>query len=174
MSTHARESLLDAIEKEAYALEKEYHGCSRCVLIPLQKHLGLADGSVVLAASPLAGGIALSGATCGALTGGLMGVGLAVASEDLENRQAFLDSVTAGFRLHRRFQKQFGETTCRGLQTARLGTYYSLADPEEYRQFAEAGGYEVCSTIVGAASRLAAGFILDLHDSGVAHLGIDI
>lgn len=174
MSKTSRESLLVAIEEEAKALEHEYHGCSRCVLIPLQKHLGLPDGATVRAVSPLAGGIALSGETCGALTGGLVAVGLAVADEDVANRQAFLDTMTAAFRFHRRFQKQFGDITCRALQTTRLGAYYSMAKPEEYQRFIEAGGYEVCSSLVGSASRLAAEYILELHDKDATKIVLSV
>ncbi|MFW6056490.1 MAG: C-GCAxxG-C-C family protein [Chloroflexota bacterium] len=174
MSTEARNAMLNSIESEARALEKDYHGCSRCVLIPLQKHLGLANGAVARAASPLAGGIALSGEACGALTGSLLAIGLAVAPEDLNDRDGFLNAMTSGFRFRRRFEKQFEETTCRGLQTARLGNFYSMADPTAYKRFVELGGYETCSAIVGAASRLAAEFILELHDKGMAQLSIDI
>lgn len=174
MSTETREAILDAIEREARALEKDYHGCSRCVLIPLQKHLGLANGAVARAASPLAGGIALSGEACGALTGSLLAIGLAVAPEDLNDRDGFLNAMTSGFRFRRRFQKQFEATTCRELQTARLGDFYSMADPEAYKKFVELGGYETCSAIVGAASRLAAEFILELHDKGTARLNVNI
>ena len=174
MSAENREALLDAIEKDAYSLEKTYHGCSRCVLIPLQKHLGLDDGAVARAAAPLAGGIALSGEACGALTGALMAIGLAVAPDELEDNQGFLTAMTSGFRFNRRFQKHFGETTCRGLQTSQLGEYYSMADPEAYKNFVELGGYETCAGIVGAASRLAAEFLLELHDKGIARLGIDV
>jgi C_GCAxxG_C_C family probable redox protein len=162
-----REALLDTIEQEANALEKSYHGCSRCVLIPLQKHLNLGSPDVARAAAPLAGGIALSGESCGALLGGLLAVGLAVADDDLENRQGFLDTMGAGFRFLRRFQKEFGATTCRDLQTARLGAFYSMAKPEEYEAFVKAGGYDVCSTLVGKASRLTAAFLLEMADKGL-------
>lgn len=174
MSEQTRRALLDTIENESSTLEKEYHGCSRCALIPLQRHLGLSNGPVVRAASPLAGGIALSGEACGALTGCLMAVGLAIAPDDLEDREGFLNTLTAGFRFHRRFQKHFGETTCRGLQNARLGAFYSMANPDEYKKFVELGGYEACSRIVGAASRLAAEYLLELHDRGSVRLPVDL
>ena len=175
MSTSSsREELLQTIEDEACALEKQYHGCSRCVLIPIQKHLGLGNSQVALASTPLAGGIALTGDTCGALLGGLLAVGLAVADEDVENSQAFLDTMGSGFRFLRRFRKEFGATTCRDLQTARLGAYYSMASPEEYEEFVKAGGYDVCSQLVGKASRLAAEFILELHDKGAVRAPLSI
>lgn len=170
----SREELLQTIEDEACALEKQYHGCPRCVLIPIQKHLGLGNSQVSLASIPLAGGIALTGNTCGALLGGLLAVGLAVADEDVENSQAFLDAMRSGFRFLRRCEKEFGATTCRDLQTARLGAFYSMASQEEHQKFVKAGGYDVCSQLVGKASRLAAEFILELHDRGAVRAPLAI
>ena len=175
MSTSlSREQLLQTIEDEACAIERQHHGCSRCALIPIQKHLGLGNSQVALASTPLAGGIALTGNTCGALLGGLLAVGLAVADEDIENSQAFLDAMGSGFRFVRRFQKEFDATTCRDLQTARLGAFYSMASPEEYKEFVRIGGYDVCSKLVGRASRLAAEFILELHDKGAVRAQLSI
>jgi len=41
----SRTELLDKIEKAAHDYERDFHGCSRCVLKPLQDHLGLGDNS---------------------------------------------------------------------------------------------------------------------------------
>lgn len=38
-----RDELLNKIEKEAHDYERDFHGCSRCVLKPLQDHLNLGD-----------------------------------------------------------------------------------------------------------------------------------
>ena len=53
------------------------------------------------------------------------------------------------------------------LQTARLGAYYSMAKPEEYEAFVKAGGYNVCSELVGKASRLTASFLFEMADKGL-------
>lgn len=169
-----REELLNTIEAEATQLERTYHGCSRCVLMPLQRHLGLGSADVARASAPLAGGIALTGETCGALLGGLLATGLALCSDELENRQAFMDTMGAGFRFARRFHKEFGATTCRELQTVRLGAYYSMAKPDEYEAFVKAGGYDVCAALVGKASRLAAQFLMELQDRGALRVGLTI
>lgn len=157
----SKAQLLDKIEEEAYNYEKEYHGCSRCTLLPIQKYLKLGDSSTLRASAPLAGGIAMTGETCGALLGGLLAVGLATADEKMENQTAFLNSLVAGFRYYRRFKTEMGNTRCRDLQMARLGRYYNMADPKEYEEFIKAGAYIECSKIVAKASRLAAEFILE-------------
>ncbi|MBE9514203.1 MAG: C-GCAxxG-C-C family protein [Chloroflexi bacterium] len=163
----SRTVLLDKIEKAAYEYERKFHGCSRCTLLPLQEYLELGDGSALRAAVPLAGGIAMTGDTCGALLGGLLAVGLATADEDMENREAFLDSLVAGFRFYRKFKQDIGHTTCRDIQMEKLGRYYNMADPEEYEEFTKAEGYLECAKVAARASRLAAEFILEQWERGV-------
>jgi hypothetical protein len=45
-----------------------------------------------------------------------------------------------------------------------LGRFYSLANPEQYRAFIEAGGYRECPKVVGRVARMTAEFIIDYRD----------
>ncbi len=159
----AKEELLNRIEETARNYERNYHGCSRCVLLSLQEHLNLGNDLTFQASTPLAGGVALRGETCGALLGGLLAVGLVTASQNIEDEAALSNSMAAGFRYARRFEKAIGSSICRDIQIARFGRFFNIADPKESEQFKEAGAYEVCSKLVGEASRLAAEFILKLR-----------
>jgi C_GCAxxG_C_C family probable redox protein len=158
---NSRDKLLQAIEKTAYEYEKSFHGCSRCVFKALQDHFNLGDGPSLKASTPLAAGVAMRGETCGALLGGLLAVGIVTAKEDLKDSDALNNSLAAGFRLARKVEKEFGTTNCTTIQSERLGKFYSLADPEQYNAFIEAGGYEECSQVVGKIARMTAEFILD-------------
>lgn len=160
----SREELLNRIEKEADNYEADFHGCSRCVLKPLQDHLNLGDDESFKASTPLAAGVAMRGETCGALLGGLMAVGMATASEDMRDTDALRNSLAAGFRLARKVEKAFGTTNCTKIQTDKLGQFYSLADPEQYEAFIEAGGYTECSKVCGKIARMSAEFILEYRD----------
>jgi len=162
--SESRAELLDKIEKEAHDYEREFHGCSRCVLKPLQDNLDLGDEASLKASTPLAAGVAMRGETCGALLGGLLAVGMATASEDLSDVDALTHSLAAGFRLARNVEKEFGTTNCTKIQTDKLGRFYSLADPEQYRAFIEAGGYRECPKVVGRIARMTAEFILEYRD----------
>ena len=160
----SREELLDKIEKEAHDYERDFHGCSRCVLKPLQDNLNLGDEASLKASTVLAAGVAMRGETCGALLGGLLAVGIATASEDLKDVNALTNSLAAGFRLARKVEKEFGTTNCTKIQTDRLGRFYSLADPEQYKAFIEAGGYREGPKVVSKIARMTAEFILDYRD----------
>jgi hypothetical protein len=39
------------------------------------------------------------------------------------------------------YEKEFGTTNCTKIMTEKLGQFYSLADPEQYKAFIEAGGH---------------------------------
>jgi C_GCAxxG_C_C family probable redox protein len=160
----SREELLDRIQKEAHDYERDFHGCSRCVLKPLQDNLDLGDEASLRASTTLAAGVAMRGETCGALLGGLLAVGMAAASEEMKDVNALTNSLAAGFRLARNVEKEFGTTNCTKIQTDRLGRFYSLADPEQYKAFIEAGGYRECPKVVGRIARMTAEFILDYRD----------
>jgi C_GCAxxG_C_C family probable redox protein len=165
----SREELLNQVEGAAHRYEKEFHGCSRCVLKALQDHFHLGDGATLQASTPLAAGVAMRGETCGALVGGLLAVGIVTAKENLEDSNALINSLAAGFRLARKIEKEFGTTNCTKIQTDRLGRFYSLADPEQYKAFIEAGGYVECPKVVAKIARITAEFILDYQEKTKAH-----
>ena len=160
----SRDELLDKIEKAAHDYERDFHGCSRCVLKPLQDHLDLGDDASLKASTPLAAGVAMRGETCGALLGGLLAVGIVTASGEFKDTDALTNSLASGFRLARIVEKEFGTTNCTKIQTDKLGRFYSLADPEQYKAFIEAGGYRECSKVVVKIARMTAEFILDYRD----------
>ena len=156
-----REELLSKVEEAAHGYEKEFHGCSRSVFKALQDHLDLGDCETLKASTPLAAGVAMRGETCGALLGGLLAVGIVTAKEDLEDSNALTNSLAAGFRLARKVEKEFGTTNCAKIMTEKLGQFYSLADPEQYKAFIDAGGYVECPQVVAKIARMTAEFILD-------------
>ena len=160
----SRKELLDRIEKETHDLERDVHGCSRCVLKALQDNLDLGDDVSLKASTPLAAGVALRGETCGALLGGLLAVGMATASADLEDADALRNTMMTAYGLTDTFEKEFGTTSCTKIQTEKLGKFFFLGDPEQYEEFTKAGGYVECSKVAGKIARMAAECILDLRD----------
>jgi len=159
----SKEELLSEVEQSARNYASKYHGCSRCVLLTLQENFRLGDDLTIQASTPLAGGIAMMGGACGALTGGLLALGLVVASKRLEDEAAFRRSLRVGFDLSKKFKKEFGSALCRDLLKERLGRSFNLADPREAEEAKRLGLYEVCPKIVGKAARLAAEFILEIR-----------
>jgi C_GCAxxG_C_C family probable redox protein len=148
----------------AYIYERTYHGCSQCVLAALQESLGLGGQESFKAATALAGGIARTGTACGALVGGIMGIGLAFGRDVLEDSatsQGYTRAMELGGELCRRFEKEFGSTQCHEIQRSLFGRSFDLRDPEEREAFRQAGGYEKCPYVAGKAAEIAAAVILE-------------
>ncbi|MDY0096366.1 MAG: C-GCAxxG-C-C family protein [Candidatus Vecturithrix sp.] len=164
MEENSKNALLDQIEKTAYEYEKNFHGCSRCVVKAIQDHLDIGDESNLKASTPFAAGVAMRGETCGALLGGLLILGVVTASTDMKDAAAMTNAMAAGFRLARKVEKELGSTNCTELQKANFGKFYSIADPVQYEAFVKAGGYEKCSKVCGKIARITASFIMEYQD----------
>jgi C_GCAxxG_C_C family probable redox protein len=90
--------------------------CSEAVLSVLNQGLGggLPPDLAMNLASGLAEGIGGSGCTCGALTGGVISLGLFL-SESASKSAGQSKAMSASGRLHQDFKLHFGSTCCRVL-----------------------------------------------------------
>ena len=161
--------LLDRVEQDGATCEKEMHACARCTLLAVARNLKLAEDDCIDAALrtaiPLSGGIAGTRNHCGALVGGVMAIGLAMVKGNpreavVEERKA---SMATAKQFYRWFQKEIGQVSCYDIRDAGLGRCFDTSDPEEAKKFEAAGGYELCSGVVGKAARKAAEMILELQ-----------
>ena len=158
MSESETDKSKEALRKEArertYNYERQYHGCSRCTLLALQEILGLQDELVFKAAGPLCGGLALTGNTCGALTAGVMVLGMKYASGNIEEGLAGLmkGGMLPAYRLAKWFEGEFGSTTCReisGIATEEVALMGMIADPQAMEAGLSPELIEKASQIVG-------------------------
>jgi C_GCAxxG_C_C family probable redox protein len=165
----SNEKFLNTIEQEAAKREKEVHGCGRCVLATLMDHFELGDKAsadlVQKAMLPLSGGIVQKRNTCAAALGGLMGIGMVYFPGSLEDAQIedIMKAMALGRQYYSTFEKALGHIRCYDIREAGLGRCFDTADPDEYEKFVAAGGYELCSSVVGKAARLAAEFMLKIR-----------
>jgi len=65
---------------------------------------------VIKASTALSTGVTRMGETCGALIGGVMGIGLVVGSEKLEDHQAYETTMEYSNKLCNQFKKRYGTT----------------------------------------------------------------
>ena len=167
VSPGAREKILDIIAKSAYNNDRAYEGCTRCVLAALIEHLHLSsyEGAkeVIKASSALAAGVCRMGETCGALTGGIMAIGLVTGSEKLEEFDAYVKSMENSYKLYNRFKEKYGTTRCFEIQEKVLGRHYDFKNEEDGAAWYKDGGLDKCPMVCATAARLAAEIILDLQ-----------
>ena len=114
----------------------------------MTQSLGIKNKDIPRMATAFGGGVGRSGALCGALAGATLSVGLVRGRKTTEEPRdpAYLTA----HEIFLEFQRQMGNTTCRGL------TGYDLSDPEQAKKMREAGVHDrVCTPAVALASRLA-------------------
>ncbi len=157
---------MDATYELAYQYEKECRGCAQSVLAALQDVFEMRDDAVFKSASGLSGGGGLStDGSCGALSGGIMAIGMKFGRE----RENFKDpdrkrmvAYRLGNRLCERFIEEYGSTVCWKIQRSHLGKEYDLWASEDYEEFDRiAYQKEKCPQLVANAARWTAEIIID-------------
>ena len=96
--------------------------CSQAVLSAFAESLGMEQDLALKVSGPFGGGIGRMGATCGAVTGAVMVLGLRygrVRATDLLTRD---QSYAAARQLSERFRARHGALSCRGLLGFEIGT----------------------------------------------------
>lgn len=103
--------------------------CAEAVLRSVTEAHGVSSPLIPRIATPLCAGMGRAGGPCGALTGGLLALGV-LRGRDEPDREAWLAMQSLALEFTTRFAQRFGATTCPGL----LGV--DLNDPMGQRKFA--------------------------------------
>jgi C_GCAxxG_C_C family probable redox protein len=144
--------------------EKEYKGCSQCVIAALQDAFDIRNDDIFKSATALAGGgCRLTDGSCGAYVGGIMVLGYLVGRE----RDNFSDpegirykTADLAKKLHDKYIQEYGSVICRDVHGKLMGRPFYIADPDEFEKFEQAGAHEVhCLEVVGKAARWVAEII---------------
>ncbi len=161
-----KKELLEKAYKLGFEYEKNYKGCSQCVIAAIQDTLGTRDDRVFKAGTGLAAGGGLTGiGVCGGYVGGVMVLSQLCGRE----RSNFEDPERIRFKsfdlakkLIDEFVREFGTIICRDIQTIKFGRPYYIRDLEDFNKFEEAGGHDdKCTDVVGKAAKMAVKLILD-------------
>lgn len=147
------EEMKKNVMEKAYHYEREYHCCSQATLLALQEALGIEDELALKAASALCGGVAMSGNTCGALSAGVMALGMKLGRGDLKAGFApVMKAMVPANNLVKWFEAEHGTTSCRMISGTELdGETLNLmaAHPEEALKTLNPETVEKCSRICG-------------------------
>ena len=157
--------LTNKVQKLAYQYERQYGGCTQCVVGAYKTVLGTISDDVFRAATGLAGGIGLTGGSCGALAGGVLVISTFL-GRDYEN---FADPDRVRWETFRltaelveHFKREYGSPICRDIQTKIMGRYFNLWDDKEYNEFLAAGGHEdKCPSVCANAAKWVAEILAD-------------
>ncbi|MBA7580745.1 hypothetical protein ES708_22639 [subsurface metagenome] len=165
------DEIIQKVKAKAHANDKHSSGCSQSVLGALQQELGIGDKESFKAATVLSGGLR-RGETCGALIGGLMGLGLVIGREKMEDTNTYHKALSVSDEISDRFkeelQKQFGlnpelqSTLCTEIQERVLGRSFDFH--KEFEDFLQAGGHSDtgCPKVCAIAAQVAVEKIIEL------------
>lgn len=149
----------------AFEYDAKYGSCPQAVLRAVYETLNLKGVEVVIkAAHALAGGLGLSGnGTCGALSGGVLALGIFYGRSIEEmGKGRFLKSYMKAKELYDRFVKEFGSCICKDVQTKLFGRSFNLWDPEDYKKFEEMGGHrDKCPDVAGKVAKWVVEILLE-------------
>lgn len=125
--------------------------CAESVVLALAKTQGVESDLLPKLATAFCSGMARTCGTCGAVTGAIMGISLALGRSDPS--QTVQPSYAATQRLIREFEQEFGARDCHVLLGCDLNT------PEGQATFRENRLSEQCTTYTGKAAEIAARII---------------
>ena len=126
--------------------------CANCSLCPWAEALGY-DEEELLRVSGAFGGGMFRGETCGAVTGSLMAIGLALGGSDPEKLDLVVEKTGA---FQRAFEQRFGSTICQKL----IG--YNNGDPVEHQKAVESGILmDLCPELVCGAVEILNGILAE-------------
>jgi C_GCAxxG_C_C family probable redox protein len=153
-----REEILKRVQLRGEKYEFMSRSCAKGAALAVMEEFGLGNMEIIKALSPFPG-LSLTGRICGALSGGLVALGLYFGSDDLLDYQANRAAMTAARKLLERFEEKLGSLQCEDIQALVLSRYTNpWADSTAFK---EAKGYEKCSLVAGIGARLAAEIIIE-------------
>jgi C_GCAxxG_C_C family probable redox protein len=109
-------------EEKALACFGEGYSCSQAVLSAFCEDFGLSAEMALRVAGAFGGGIARLGEACGAVTGGLMVIGLKYGITDAKDKQAKERTYEVADRFLQGFTAKYGSIKCRDLLGCEVGT----------------------------------------------------
>lgn len=134
--------------REAQKYFDNHYNCAQSVFAPFALRFGMDMDTALKIATPFGGGMGHAGQVCGAVSGGLMAIGLAkgISTYDREKKYAC-------YELAKEFQDRFrglhGELTCPGL----LG--YDIGDPEDLEEVRRLNLFhDLCPGFIGDAVKI--------------------
>ena len=127
--------------------------CAESVLLALADEMGVESELLPRVATAFCSGMGRMCGTCGALTGAMMGLGLALGRS--EASQSVQPSYQATQRLIREFEQEFGGRDCHVLLGCDLNT------PEGQAMFKEQKLGQRCARYTGKAAEIAARLVVE-------------
>ncbi len=133
--------------------------CAESVLTAVSDEAGVISPIIPRIATGFCGGMARTRGMCGAVTGGIMALGILYGRDD--GQQAYATVYEKVQQFLRAFEAEYRSINCFEL----IG--YDLGKEEDRQAFGEKGIIEECRQIVGRAASLVAELVNDEEENGL-------
>jgi C_GCAxxG_C_C family probable redox protein len=163
MAETRRERIMREIQDLAYKYEQDYGGCSQAVVGAFKETLGGISDDTFKASTGLAGGVGLTGNTCGALLGGIIVLSTYLGREykdfpDPEGKR--FDSFKLAKKLVELFEAEYGSAKCEHIMTKIMGRFYDIWTERD--AFLAAGGHDdKCPSVCANAAKWTAEILFE-------------
>ena len=149
--------------EQAESMFAQGYSCSQSVLTAFAERFGLNRDQALRVSAAFGGGMSRAGETCGAVTGGLMALGLYAGSTDPEDKAAKERTYALGQAFMARFRARFSDLDCRCL----LGV--DLSQPGGNQAARDQGLYKsVCPGLVLGAAEIVEEILREQENGQVA------
>ncbi len=125
---------MDEFERSKSRFAEGYN-CAQAVLLAFAEEIGLDPDTAARLTSAFGGGIARSGRVCGAVSGGLMVLGLRYGNTSPTDRGAKEATYALARRYMEDFARQHGSVDCPGLLGLDIGTPEGMKEARERKLF---------------------------------------
>jgi C_GCAxxG_C_C family probable redox protein len=160
--------ILDRVQRRGEEYEYLSHNCAKGSALAVMEEFGLGNIELIKALSPFPG-FGMTGGICGAVTGGLIALGLYFGSDDLLDYEGTGRTMTAARKFISRFEEQVGTISCPEIQEDVIfGSYLDpRASEENFEAFRRAQGYAKCALLPGIGARIAAQIIIGSMEDAI-------
>jgi C_GCAxxG_C_C family probable redox protein len=143
-------------ELDALVMKHARPNCAQTSFLAMREALDLdvdaKDFEQALTAFP---GVGHTGETCGAVTGPLLAIGLAMGPEDPADAEQAMKAGAAAHHLCAAVTGEFGSTRCGDIIEGFYGKRVDMTDPEQVEAYIAAGGQAHCLSVIQAAVNVA-------------------
>ena len=155
--TEKERSLVEKVGQAASENEKKFPGCTQAVLGAFRQVLGdkVVTEAVFKAGCGMCGGVANTGNACGAVSGGVMVIGLFSGRDEANwgDGDRMFHTFRMGQKLTQHFKEKYWSVDCRDIQEKLMGRAFNTNYKEELEAFEAAGGHDKhCPQVVRTAA----------------------
>ena len=163
-----KQEILDRVQLRGEEYEYLSHSCSKGSAPAVMEEFALGNMDIITSLSPFPG-FGMTGWICGAVTGGLIALGLHFGSHDLLDYEATGRTMTAARTFITRFETALGTILCPKIhEEVIFGTYMDpRGSQEKFQAFKNAKGYEKCALPPDIGARIAAEIIIESMEAAL-------